>query len=165
MQTDLGRWQVYETPGHAPSHVILHQPDRRLMISGDHIIGRVSLYYDFGWTPDPAGEFLTSLDTVEGLPTDLILPGHGKPVRDLPGLVRANREAVHERMGRVRDAIADAELTPFEIVPKLLQTEDLNPMLVNWGLAETLAYLRHLEVEGEAEKVEGEDPERWRLTT
>ena len=105
MDTDLGRWQVYETPGHAPSHVVLHQPDRKLMVSGDHIIGRVSLYYDFGWTPDPAGEFLTSLDTVEGLETDLILPGHGKPVRDLPGLVRANREAVHERMGRVRDAL------------------------------------------------------------
>ncbi len=164
VQTDLGRWQVHETPGHAPSHVVLHQPDRKLMVSGDHLIGRVSLYYDFGWTPDPAGEFLASLDTVERLPTDLILPGHGKPVRDLRGLVRANREAVYERMGRVRDAIDAAELTPFEIVPKLLQTEDLNPMLVNWGLAETLAYLRHLEAEGKAAKVDGSDPERWRAT-
>jgi len=165
VDTDLGRWQVYETPGHAPSHVVLHQPERRLMISGDHIIGRVSLYYDFGWTPDPAGEFLASLDTVEGLSTDLILPGHGKPVRDLPGLVRANREAVHERMGRVRDALSELdEPTPFEIVPKLMQTEELNPMLVSWGLAETLAYLRHLEAVGEAAKVEGSDPERWHAT-
>ena len=60
VDTDLGRWQVYETPGHAPSHVVLHQPDRRLLVSGDHILGRVSLYYDFGWTPDPAGEYLSS---------------------------------------------------------------------------------------------------------
>ena len=133
------------------------------MVSGDHIIGRVSLYYDFGWTPDPAGEFLTSLDTVEGLQTDLILPGHGKPVRDLSGLVRANRDAVHERMGRVRDALGElGQPTPFEVVPKLMQTDDLNPMLVSWGLAETLAYLRHLEAEGKAEKVEGSDPERWK---
>jgi glyoxylase-like metal-dependent hydrolase (beta-lactamase superfamily II) len=163
VETDLGRWQVHETPGHAPSHVVLHQPDRRLLISGDHILGRVSLYYDYGWTPDPAGEFLRSLDVVEDLPTDLILAGHGKPVRDLPGLVRANRTAVHQRMGRVRDAIGGEPLTPFEIVPKLMQTEELTPMLVNWGLSETLAYLRHMEVEGEAEKVEGSDPERWRL--
>jgi glyoxylase-like metal-dependent hydrolase (beta-lactamase superfamily II) len=162
VETDLGRWQVHETPGHAPSHVVLHQPDRRLLVSGDHILGRVSLYYDYGWTPDPAGEFLRSLDTVEQLPTDLILAGHGKPVRDLPGLVRANRSAVHERMGRVRDAIAGEPLTPFEIVPQLMQTEELTPMLVNWGLSETLAYLRHMEVEGEAEKIEGADPERWR---
>ena len=115
VQTDLGRWQVHETPGHAPSHVILHQPERRLMISGDHIIGRVSLYYDFGWTPDPAGEFLASLDTVEGLPTDLILPGHGKPVRDLPGAGpgqprgRARADGARARRHRRRraDAVRD----------------------------------------------------------
>jgi len=164
VDTDLGRWQVYETPGHAPSHVVLHQPDRRLLVSGDHILGRVSLYYDYGWTPDPAGEYLSSLDTVESLPTDLILAGHGKPVRDLPGLVAANRRAVHERMGRVREAIATESPTPYDIVPKLMQTEDLNPMLASWGLSETLAYLRHLEITGEAEKEEGSDPERWRLT-
>ena len=164
VDTDLGRWQVYETPGHAPSHVVLHQPDRRLLVSGDHILGRVSLYYDYGWTPDPAGEYLSSLDTVESLPTDLVLAGHGKPVRDLAGLVGANRRAVHERMGRVREAIVTESLTPYDIVPKLMQTEDLNPMLVSWGLSETLAYLRHLELTGKAEKVEGSDPERWRLT-
>ena len=165
VDTDLGRWQVHETPGHAPSHVVLHQPDRKLLISGDHILGRVSQYYDFGWTPDPAGEFLTSLDTVEQLPTDLILAGHGKPVRDLPGLVGANRAAVHERMARVRGALSELDQpTPFEIVPKLMQTEELNPMLVSWGLAETLAYLRHLEEEGQAQKVEGSDPERWHAT-
>jgi glyoxylase-like metal-dependent hydrolase (beta-lactamase superfamily II) len=164
VDTDLGRWQIYETPGHAPSHVVLHQPDRKLLVSGDHVLGRVSLYYDFGWTPDPAGEYLSSLDVVEGLPTDLILAGHGKPVRDLAGLVAANRKAAHERMGRVREAITTEALTPYEIVPKLMQTEDLNPMLVSWGLSETLAYLRHLEITGEAAKVEGSEPERWKGT-
>ena len=140
VDSDLGRWQVYETPGHAPSHVVLHQPDRRLLLSGDHIIGRVSLYYDYGYTPDPAGEYLSSLDTVENLDVDLVLAGHGKPVRGLKRLVHANRSAVHERMGRVRDAIASEALTPFEIVPKLMEVEDLTPMLVNWGLSETLCY-------------------------
>ncbi len=162
VDTDLGTWRVHETPGHAPSHVVLHQPERRLLLSGDHIIGRVSLYYDYGWTPDPAGEYLSSLDTVEGLDVDLVLAGHGKPVRDLPGLVRANRSAVHERMGRVRDAIASEERTPFEIVPALMGSEP-TPMMLNWGLSETLCYLRHLELAGEAEKLPGSDPERWRL--
>ena len=31
--TDLGAWQVYETPGHAPSHVCMFQPEHRLLIS------------------------------------------------------------------------------------------------------------------------------------
>ncbi len=163
VDTDLGKWQVYETPGHAPSHVVLHQPERKLLLSGDHIIGRVSLYYDYGYTPDPAGEFLTSLDTVEALDVDLVLAGHGKPVRDLQGLVAANRAAVHERIGRVREAIRDEPLTAFDIVPKLMGVEELTPMMVGWGLPEALSYLTHMRLAGEAEPVPDSDPERWRL--
>ena len=60
--TDLGAWQVVEAPGHAPSHVVLHQPEHRLLLSGDHVLGRISLYFDHGWTPDPVGEYLRALD-------------------------------------------------------------------------------------------------------
>ena len=67
VQTELGAWQVHETPGHAPSHVVLHQPERRLMISGDHLLGRTVLFFDHGHTPDPVGEFLRSLEEVEPL--------------------------------------------------------------------------------------------------
>ena len=84
VETDLGPWAVLETPGHAPSHVCLHQPERRLLISGDHLLGRVSLYFDYGFTPDPVGEFLHSLDVVETLDARLALPGHAPPVHRRP---------------------------------------------------------------------------------
>jgi glyoxylase-like metal-dependent hydrolase (beta-lactamase superfamily II) len=92
VDTDLGRWRVYETPGHAPSHVVLHQPERGLLLSGDHLLGRVSLYYDFGYSPDPAGEFLASLDRVDALDVQLILAGrlrHRPEMLDneLPGMM------------------------------------------------------------------------------
>jgi glyoxylase-like metal-dependent hydrolase (beta-lactamase superfamily II) len=163
VQTDLGAWQVYETPGHAPSHVTLHQPERRLLLSGDHILGRVSLYYDFGYTPDPVGEFLSSLGVVEDLDVELILAGHGRPVRDLRGLVAANRRTLAERVDRVRGAIADEPRTPFEIVPFLVGEEAPSAMMVSWGLSEVLCYLRHLEVRGEALPVEGVEPFRWKV--
>lgn len=165
VDTDLGRWQVYETPGHAPSHVVLHQPDRRLLLSGDHILGRVSLFFDYGHTPDPAGEFLSSLDVVDGLDVDLVLAGHGRPVRDARGLAEANRREVAEGMDRVREAISEEPLTAFEIVPKLLRIENLTPMHVNWGLSMVLSYLRHLQLLGEVEPIEGSDPERWKTGT
>jgi glyoxylase-like metal-dependent hydrolase (beta-lactamase superfamily II) len=163
VETDLGTWQVHETPGHAPSHVVLHQPERGLLLSGDHIIGRVSLYYDYGYTPDPAGEFLASLDVVEGLDVKLVLSGHGRPVRDAAALVAANRRAVAERVALVRTAIADGPRTPFEIVPTLVGEEAPSQMMVSWGLSEVLCYLTHLERLGEAVAVEGEDPSRWSL--
>jgi glyoxylase-like metal-dependent hydrolase (beta-lactamase superfamily II) len=165
VETDLGEWQVYETPGHAPSHVCLHQPDRGILVSGDHLLGRVSLYYDYGYTPDPAGEFLSSLDVVAGLPSRLCLSGHGRPFIDVSAHIEANRREVDEHMGRVRAALADGPKTPFEIVPALMGVtpEELTPMLVNWGLSETLCYLRYFELRDMARRVDGEDPERWEL--
>jgi glyoxylase-like metal-dependent hydrolase (beta-lactamase superfamily II) len=160
VDTDLGAWQIYETPGHAPSHVVLHQPERGLLISGDHLLGRVSLYYDYGWTPDPAGEFLHSLDVVDELDASLCVSGHGRPFRDVRAHVEANRAAVAERMGRVHSALGGEPKTPFEIVPALMGEDDLTPMMVNWGLSEVLSYLRHLELNGEVEKV-ASDPERY----
>ena len=158
VDTDLGVWNVYETPGHAPSHVVLHQPERGLLLSGDHLLGRVSLYYDYGYSPDPAGEFLASLDVVDELDVQLVLAGHGRPVREAHSLIEANRRAVHERVERVRQAISTGPRTPYEIVPDMLDSEMPTGMMLNWGLTETLCYLRHLERLGEAGAVEDSEP-------
>jgi glyoxylase-like metal-dependent hydrolase (beta-lactamase superfamily II) len=163
IDTDLGRWQVYETPGHAPSHVTLHQPDRGLLISGDHLLGRVSLYYDYGWTPDPAGEFLDSLNVVGRLDAKLCLSGHGRPFRDVKEHIEANKREVHGRIAKVRGALEQGAKTPFEIVPALIGTDNMTPMMVTWGLGETLVYLRYLERREQVAKVEAEDVERWAL--
>jgi glyoxylase-like metal-dependent hydrolase (beta-lactamase superfamily II) len=163
VETDLGPWQVHETPGHAPSHVVLHQPERGLLLSGDHLLGRVSLYYDYGYTPDPAGEFLASLDVVDRLDVKLVLAGHGRPVRDARVLTEANRVALQERLDRVGRALADGPRTPFDIVPEIVDAELPPAMMVGWGLSETLCYLQHLERRGDAVRVDGAEPERWAL--
>ncbi len=159
--TDLGTWRTIETPGHAPSHVCLYQPERRLLISGDHVLGRVSLYYDYGWTPDPAGEFLSSLDRVDELGARLCLSGHGRPFTDVAAHIRANRELVGERLEAVRRAIAGEPRTAFDMIGDVYGQE-LTAATAQWWLSETLCYLTHLERTGEAVREPGE-PERWRL--
>jgi glyoxylase-like metal-dependent hydrolase (beta-lactamase superfamily II) len=164
VETDLGLWQVHETPGHAPSHVVLHQPKRGLLLSGDHLLGRVSPYYDFGYTPDPAGEFLDSLDVVDRLDVQLVLAGHGRPVRDARALTAANRRTVAERIERIRSALADGSRTAYDVVPRMWSDVNLpEPMMIGWGLTEALCYLNHMELRGEVTKVDGENAERWQL--
>jgi glyoxylase-like metal-dependent hydrolase (beta-lactamase superfamily II) len=163
IDTDLGRWQVHETPGHAPSHVVLHQPDRKLLLSGDHVLGRASLYFDYGYTPDPVGEYMESLARVRDLDVDLVLAGHGRPVRDLPRLVDAHSDLVIQALERVREALAEEPRTPYDIVSFVLGVQDLPPAAVSWGLSLTLCYLQHLERHGAVTKVDGSDPERWEL--
>jgi glyoxylase-like metal-dependent hydrolase (beta-lactamase superfamily II) len=164
VHTDLGTWTVYETPGHAPSHVCLFQPERRLLISGDHLLGRVSLYFDYGHTPDPVGEFLHSFDVVERLDARLCLAGHGRTFTDVQAHIEANRKLVAERLATVTGIVREhGPITAFDALP-YLYGEDLTPLRATWLLTEMLSYLTHLEALGEAERErDGGDMERWRV--
>ena len=161
IETDLGVWTAYETPGHAPSHVCLYQPERRLLISGDHLLGRISLYYDYGWTPDPVGEFLNSLDIVAGLDARLCLSGHGKPFVDVPGHIEGNRRLVAERLEAVLAALADEPRTAVEISPSVYG-EPLTQYNASWLLSQTLCYLVHLERQKRIARERDGEVERWR---
>ena len=165
IESDLGSWQVHETPGHAPSHVVFHQPERGLMISGDHLLGRVSVFFDYGHTPDPVSEFQASLGVVERLETNLVLAGHGRPFRDVEAKVAANRAQVEEQLTAVRAAIAGEPRTAFEVAAQVVGAENMNPATAPWALQLALAYLDHLVLAGEA-KVDAEGADgvrRWRV--
>jgi len=157
--TDIGEWQVHETPGHSPSHVCLFEPKRRLLISGDHLLGRISLYFEYGNSPDPVGEFLHSLDVVQQLGARLCLPGHGRTFADVHAHIQANRRLVGERLDTVAQALDGTEPTPFEVVPHVYG-DALSPANAHWLLSKTLAYLTHLEALGKARRIPGE-VERW----
>jgi glyoxylase-like metal-dependent hydrolase (beta-lactamase superfamily II) len=159
VETDLGPWIAYETPGHAPSHVCLFQPERRLIISGDHLLGRISLYFDYGYSADPVGEFLTSLDVVQKLRARLCLPGHGRTFTDVHAHIEGNRTLVHERLAAVLAAVAEQPLTAFEVVPHVYG-RDLSPVNAHWLLSKVLGYLTHLSGSGAVRRIAGE-PERW----
>jgi len=158
--SDLGPLTVVESPGHAPSHVCLHQPGRRLLFSGDHLLGRVSLYYDVGYTPDPAGEFLASLEKVSHLGARLCLSGHGKPVSAIPELIAANRAAVEGRLAAIRAELGEGPRTAWELTSKLYEGMPEEPR-IGWFLPETLAYLTHLELLGEVARSSGAEIELW----
>ncbi|MCW3039661.1 MAG: fold metallo-hydrolase [Solirubrobacterales bacterium] len=163
--TDLGDWEVVETPGHAPSHVCLHQPERRLLISGDHLLGRISLYYEHGWSPDPVGEFLASLDRVAALDVRLCLSGHGRTFTDVEAHIEANRKLVAEDLERHLHALEGGALTAFDVVPRV-HDDAVTELNASWWLTETLCYLEHLEIAGRVRRVPAEDdgPERWAAT-
>jgi glyoxylase-like metal-dependent hydrolase (beta-lactamase superfamily II) len=163
--TDLGTWQVHETPGHAPSHVVLRQPECKLLISGDHLLGRTVLFFDYGHSPDPVGEFLRSLEEVEGLDVDLVLPGHGRTFRDPEAKIAESRRQVGELLGKVRAALAGGEeRTAFAIVAEIIGPENTKSPASPWVLQIVRSCLDHLALAGEVEALDGSDPQRWRLT-
>ena len=159
VHTDLGDWVTYETPGHSPSHVSLFQPERRMLISGDHLLGRISLYFEYGFSPDPVGEFLHSLDVVQRLGARLCLAGHGRSFTDVHAHITGNRELVAEHLQRVGAALDDGPLTAFELAGRVWG-DGLSQQNAHWLISQTLGYLTHLEATGRARRDDG-DPERW----
>jgi glyoxylase-like metal-dependent hydrolase (beta-lactamase superfamily II) len=138
--------------------VCLHQPERRLLISGDHLLGRVSLYFDVGYTPDPVGEFLHSLDVVDALDSRLVLAGHARPFTEVHGHIEANRELVARRLDTTRAALAKGPLTDDELARAVYGAE-YTEEVGRWLLTKARAWLTHLEALGEASQDDG----RWLL--
>jgi glyoxylase-like metal-dependent hydrolase (beta-lactamase superfamily II) len=167
IETDAGPWEVIETPGHAPSHVCLHQPEQRLLISGDHLLGRVSQYFDVGYTPDPVGEFLHSLDVVEALDARLALAGHARPFTDLPGHIVGNRELIARNLESVRASLTKGRRTAYGIAREVYG-DHFSAEMAAWQMGMVSAWLTHLVAIGEILRTpaEGEDPaEHWVLAS
>jgi hypothetical protein len=114
--------------------------------------------------PTRFGEFLRSLDTVEPLPVSLCLPGHGRPFRDADAKVVAARQQAEQLLAKVRGMLAGGEKTAFEIVGELIGPENLNSPASAWALQIVLSCLDHLAILGEAQAIDGTDPQRWSLS-
>jgi glyoxylase-like metal-dependent hydrolase (beta-lactamase superfamily II) len=164
IETDAGTWNVVETPGHAPSHVCLHQPEQRVLITGDHLMGRVSQYFDVGFTPDPVGEFLASLDVVERLDVRLALAGHARPFTDIQAHIDANRVEVAARVDATRAALRGGPLSAYEVA-RAVYGEAFNDAMASWLITLTRAWLVHLESAGAVRNDGGDPVEHWTLAS
>jgi hydroxyacylglutathione hydrolase len=84
----IGSFEVLEVPGHSAGHVALWRESDRVLVAGDVFntanpftgLPGLRLPYDF-FTPDPA-ENRRSAKRLAALEPELLLVGHGPPMRD-----------------------------------------------------------------------------------
>lgn len=157
LDSKLGGWRVIATPGHATSHVALHQPEHALLISGDVLLPRFSPWFDYGFSPDPVGEYLKSLDTLAAQAAGAtVLPGHGRPADDLLDLIATHRSGVCRRLERVEQALAQRSAGGHELALRVFRNATSLHDRVH-TTTETVAYLRHLRCRGRVRRTVGAD--------
>jgi len=139
-----GLLEVIWTPGHSPGHVCLYDRERRVLISGDHILEHISP--NIGWQPghDALGEFLSSLDNIAALNVDLILPSHGAPFTGHREWVRKTQEHHAERCARIVELI-DGGATTAHLIAEKLWNRHLSPFHYRFAIYEVMAHLEYLE--------------------
>jgi glyoxylase-like metal-dependent hydrolase (beta-lactamase superfamily II) len=144
------QWQAVHTPGHTLDHLCLFDADAGVLLSGDHVLPTITPHISgVGTGRDPLESFLGSLERVRALPgVRTVLPAHGHPFDDLDARVEAIRTHHHERLDKLRAALADAgePLTVTELSHALFRPAHHGPM----AESETFAHMEHLHLAGEA---------------
>ncbi len=86
-------WQIHAAPGHDPHSVILFEPASRTLISADALWERgFGIVFPELDGEEAFAEVEATLDIIQRLSPQLIIPGHGSPFRDLSGALNAARE-------------------------------------------------------------------------
>jgi len=79
VETEIGSFDVYLTPGHTPGCICLHEKDKRILISGDTVFPD-GYYGRYDGESGSLQEMIKSLSRLTELDCEVMLPGHGSPV-------------------------------------------------------------------------------------
>lgn len=149
------------TPGHTPGHICLLEADAGVMLTGDHVLPRITP--NIGLTPHSTGGsalalFLGSLDEVarqdEAHGGLTALPAHEYRFRGLADRARALQAHHAERCAELLDIVREAgEPTMWEVASSLTWSRpwaEVGRMRIG-ALAETASHVRYLADRGELE--------------
>ena len=159
----LGMVRVVRAPGHADHQVVLHDEGRRILFAADHILLKITPNVGL-WpetAPNPLRCYKESLRSMRDLPVELVLPGHGPIFHDLAGRIDELLAHHEERLGAMRQEIEGGPKTSFEVSRKVFRY-GLSIYERCFALAETLAHLDHLVLQGRAERLEADNLVRFR---
>lgn len=143
-------FELIHTPGHSEGHLIFYDADDKLMLSGDHVLMKITpnigLWADS--QEDPLGSFMHSLDSLKALDVRLALPGHRALITDWVGRLTELMNHHEHRLGRCMDAVERGLDNAYSIAQQIFETERFTVHEWRFAVAETLAHLEFLRLRG-----------------
>jgi glyoxylase-like metal-dependent hydrolase (beta-lactamase superfamily II) len=167
---DLPGWdfRAVWTPGHSPGHICLYSDRQKLLLSGDHVLPRITPNISFHSQQfaNPLGDYLESLAKVRALHPDEVFPAHEYRFSGLDERIdvleahHAVRLAEIEEIVEKKPGISCWDITldlswsrPWDDIPDYMQRA---------ANGETLAHLVLLERRGRVTR-EGTIPARFHI--
>jgi glyoxylase-like metal-dependent hydrolase (beta-lactamase superfamily II) len=148
------RLELLHMPGHTPGLLVAHDRERRILLSDDHLLERISPNPLIDLGPEgregwfrPLLAYLESLERTRRLEVDLVLPGHGPPFsghrRVIDGLLRFHGE----RQARIREVLSGGPRPAWEVARALFPASAPGEAFL--VVSEVVANLEVLEARGE----------------
>ncbi len=157
--------KCYITPGHTKGHACLYEADKKILLSGDHILQDISPNIST-WRPDenPLADYLSSLDRIAKLDVKIVLPAHRRTFEDLKA--RVNELKQHHNV-RAKEALTilqqNGRQTGYAVAGKMTwdvsqrKWEEVPIWQRMFATGEAIAHLRYLVAANEANQENGSD--------
>ncbi|OLN23295.1 MBL fold metallo-hydrolase [Domibacillus antri] len=122
----LPGWRVFETPGHAQSHLVFYHEKDGFLLAGDHVLKTVSSNPLIEPPSERGGQraksllqYRDSLKKVMKMDIQLALTGHGNDIKSMNPLIERRFERQHDRAMLVLSMLKEKPMTIFEVCVKL----------------------------------------------
>ena len=159
-------FECVTTPGHTMGHTCLYEPQKKILIAGDHILDDITPNIQcWSDSENPLKHYLTSLEKVRGMDVKLTLPGHRRLIEDHRARID---DLIHHHQDRLKETLGilnGGEMNAYQIAANM--TWDIKcdsweqfPVAQKWfATGEALSHLRYLEDDGKIDrKVIGQIP-------
>ncbi len=173
---EVGDYHFYcvETPGHTKGHVCLYERDKKLFLSGDHILGNItpniSLIRDEG-KEDPLGSYIKSLNKVYDFEIETVLPGHRTIIKDHKERINELKKHHLVRAEEVLSILSGKGWkSAYEVASEMTwdmtyESFEIFPVSQKWfATGEALAHLKYLEEKGMVRKELQESCNKFAVT-
>jgi glyoxylase-like metal-dependent hydrolase (beta-lactamase superfamily II) len=146
------KFECVETPGHTKGHMCLYEPDKKILVAGDHILNDITpniLLWSDEW--NPLKEYLESLDKVYELDIELVLPGHRGTFRNCKERIQELKHHHCKRLNEIVSILEKGSRNAFQVASQMIwdniyDSWDLFPVSQKWfATGEAISHLKYLE--------------------
>jgi len=112
------------TPGHTAGHVVFHLVQENMLVTGDHVLPRITPSIAFERAPEPLAlrSYLASLQLLLDRPDAVMLPAHGRAGGSVHERVRELMDHHRARLDLVASLVADGHRTAADVASQMRWT-------------------------------------------
>jgi len=153
------QFRCVETPGHTRGHLCLYEPNKKILMSGDHILVDITPNISL-WSDDenPLSEYLSSLDKVSDLDVALVLPGHRSIFQNCKKRVEELKHHHRARADEVLTILEEGSQNAYQVASRMSWDVDYKswerfPPQQKWfAFGEAVSHLKYLQEEQRVEQ-------------
>jgi len=138
-----------------PGHTCLYEPNKKILLAGDHILMDISPnIVCWSDTENPLAHFLASLDKVQKLQVDFVLPGHRRLIDNPKDRIAELKKHHACRLDEILALLNGSSMSAFQIASNMTwdivsENWDQFPAPHKWfATGEAISHIRYLEEAG-----------------